>query len=115
MDFGGDIGKNIIEAFKILGIIMAIIGGLFLGAFIITLVLGTMFYAVQGGNIPVTNASNTTLTSIETGFNSNVSTIVSAAGFAGQLITVAIILLVFAGIGIWGYQKYKGNKSSGGY
>lgn len=111
-----DIGKNIIGAFKMLAIIVGLVGALFVTSFIIVLVVGVLFNVVSAGSLNVTNASETQLGAVEAGFHTVMGTIITSAGFAGSLIVVAIVLLVFAGLGMWGYGQYKkvsGRKTRG--
>jgi len=108
------IGKGIISAFAVLGAIVAGIGAVYLLAFVYTVVLGSIFNVAQTGDLPITTGANTTLTTMETGFNSAVTSVNSGTTFATSLIPVAVVLLVFAGLvagGVYGYKKMKGGNS----
>lgn len=114
------IGGNIIKAFAILGAIVGIIGSLYLGMFLITLVLGVIFGTVTSGDITVDGNTSITLAAVQRNFSSAVGDVTTGTSIAGSLIPVAIVLLVFAGIvvlGYTGYKSYKGGSGgqSGGY
>jgi len=108
------IGDNIIKAFLVLVSIVGVIGALFLGLFLISLILGVIFGTVLDGSITVDSATNSTLTNVQGNFSSTVADITSSAGIAGSLIPVAIVLVVFAGLVVLGYKGYKGWKGKGG-
>lgn len=110
------IGNNIVKAFLMILKIVGVIGGIFIALFVITLVIGIMFGLVTTGSISTDTATNTTMVSIQGNFTSLVGQITTSTTTAGGLIVVAIVLLVFGGIGVYGYQKLKGKKdNSGGY
>ena len=113
------IGKNIVKAFAVLAAIVGVIGALYLGLFLVTLVLGVIFGVVLDGSISVDTATNTTLTSVQGNFSSTVGDVTSGASIAGSLIPVAIVLIVFAGLVVLGVAGYKyakkGKGGSGGY
>jgi len=110
------VGNNIVKAFLMILKIVGVIGGIFIALFVITLVIGIMFGLVTAGSISTDATTNTTMIAIQGNFTSLVGQITTSTTTAGGLIVVAIVLLVFGGIGVYGYQKLKGKKdNSGGY
>ena len=110
------IGSNIVKAFMVLVAIVGVVGGLYLGLFLISLVLGVIFGTVLDGSISVDGNTTATLTNVQGNFSSTVGDITTGAGIAGSLIPVAVVLVVFAGIvvlGYYGYKKYRSGKSGG--
>jgi len=61
------------------------------------LVANYTYSTTTGTSMPITDDAMTFLETGETSFFTNLTTIQTAAGFAAALITVAVILLVFAG------------------
>jgi len=91
------IDKGMLRGFLlILGIVSAV-GAIFLASYIWAIVGGSIAYVAENGSLPVTSGTTTFLGTAETAFFTNLTTIQTAAGFAAALITVAVILLVFAG------------------
>lgn len=109
------IGGNVLKAFAVLAGILGGIGALYILGFVITVVLGSIFQTTVDGSLPITSGANTTLTSMETSFNTAVGSVTDGAEFATSLIPVAVILLVFGGVvavGYVGYKKFKGGSNN---
>ncbi len=87
---------------------------MFLGLFIVALIIGIIFGVVLDGTISVDNSTNTTLTAIQANFTTVVGQITAGASLAGSLIVVAIVLIVFGGLFMYGYKAYKKKGKSGG-
>jgi len=113
---GKELAMNILKAFGVILGIIGILGAITLTAFIITLVLGAIFYTAESGDLPVGNNTTSTLSDIEAGFISNMGNITTATGFGLQLLTVVVILIIFGSLVYIGVKKYKGgSKNQGGY
>lgn len=101
------IGKGIVAAFGILAAIVGGIGSVYLIAYVIAIMLGSVYKTAQSGDLPITNATNTTLGTMETGFNTAITSVNSGTTFAASLIPVAVVMVVFGGIAVLGYVGYK--------
>jgi len=110
MDFSGisKIGSNILAAFLVLGGIVLAIVGLYMTSYIGTISLGAVFYTVENGSLPITDGANSTLSTLESGYNSAIVSVNSGTLFATSLISVAVILIIFGGFLM---VKGKGKKS----
>lgn len=116
MDLSGKaIGKGILEAFAVVGAVVAVLAGLFISLYVVTIVLGALFN-LTSTTLPISTAAATYLTNISTAFFTVANSLLSAVTFAGTLMPIAIVLLVFAGAGFGvyaGYKKYKKSKGGG--
>lgn len=113
---GSKVSKGIMGAFLMLLGLVAVVGGLFLTQYIYAIILGSVFQVVQNGSLPVTASTTTFLNTTESSFFSVTGYINSGAAFAGGLIAVGVILIVFGGfvaLGYGAYRKYKKGRSGG--
>jgi hypothetical protein len=109
MGMGKGIFNGLTDGAKALLVIVGLLGLLALTLIIYFIVIGAFSYQVQSGNLPVTNATNTSIQSVESDFDtvrSNVSTAqVIILGFVGLVVILAIV----AGIGLLRGMKKKGS------
>lgn len=85
-------------------------GRLFMVLIVFAMIIGVFVYQATSGNITVGNTTNTTLTALETSYDTNVVTPVETntttiVGF----IAIGVLLLLF---GAWIYRR-KGSSKSG--
>lgn len=102
--------KGILDSFKMLGIVLGLIGGTYLLLFVITLVLGVVYNLALGGTINVSTATLTLMNNSFTSFSTLVTVVNGALTFTGSLLTVAIVLIVFGGLFAFGSQAVKKTK-----
>ena len=114
MDMSGNIQKALLTVLAVVGII----GMLAIAPYIYTLIVGVLFDAGSDSGILTENSETYNLTQdIERNFTSNMGKVNSAAGIGLNLLIVAVVLIVFAGIvylGFKGAKKMKGG-NTGGY
>ena len=108
------VGSNILKAFGILGVIAGAIRAIYLILFVVTIVLGSVFKVAADGSLPITDGANTTLTTLETSYNTVIGSVNTSTEFAGSLIPIAIILIVFGGVVVLVYMGYKSYKDKKG-
>lgn len=107
------IRQGIIGSFVMLAGLVALVGGVYLAQYIWSIVLGSVFYAVNNASLTVTSATNTHLGTLETSFFSNSTLINNGVTFAAGLIIVGVVLVVFGGLIYAGYKKVKGGGKGG--
>lgn len=109
-----DMSNNIKKAlFTVLGIV-AIVGMLAITPYIYTLIIGTLFDAGTDSGILTVNSETYNLTQdIERNFTANMGKVNTATGIGLNLLVVAVVLIVFAGIVYFGYQGAKKMKGGG--
>jgi len=105
--------KGILDAFKMLALVVALIGGIYLSLFVVTLVIGVVFNLALAGSINVSTATITSMNNTFNSFTTMITVISTALAFTGSLLTVAIVLLVFGGIFAVGKEKYKKSSKGG--
>jgi len=111
------ISKGIINAFKVLGVLIGLIGIGFVVLFVYLVITGSIYEVAQNGTLPITNGTNVTLAQAEAGLQTTYGYVIDGFIFAGSLIAVAVVLLVFGGFiygGYWLYKSAKGDKGPGG-
>lgn len=108
------IDKGILGAFLMLVGLVALVGTLYFSQYIYAIVLGSVFQAVNGSGINITGATTNFLGTTEANFFSTVGFINNGALFAGGLIVVAVVLIVFGAILAMGRKK-SGGKGDMGY
>jgi len=106
------IALGILAAFGLLVGIVGIVGGLYMSTYIISIVLGSIFQVAVNGSLPVTNGTLEFMKDTEVSFFQVTGNVLTGAEFAGTLITIAIVLIVFAGLVIGGYAGYKALKNN---
>ncbi len=118
MDWNGKgISKGIIAAFIMLATLVGIIGGLYLAQYVYAIVLGSVFEVTNTGSLPITNETTTFLGTAESSYFNTSTSVLDGASFAGSLIPIAVILLVFGALLVGGwmlYNRYKDKKGGGG-
>lgn len=108
--------KNIQNALLTVLAIVGIVGMLAITPYIYTLIVGTLFDAGTDSGILTADSITYNLTQdIERNFASNMGKINSAAGIGLNLLIVAIVLIVFAGIVYFGYKKMQEKGKNKGY
>lgn len=110
------IDKGILGAFLMLLGLVGLIGGLFFLQYIYGIVLGSVFQTVQTGGLNVTVATELFLNNTESDFFTTIGYVNTGAKFAGTLITVAVILIIFGAFLTMGRKGKKGkNDDDMGY
>lgn len=111
-----DMSKNIQKALMTVLAVVGIIGMLAITPYIYTLIVGTLFDAGTDSGILTEDSITYNLTQdIEGNFASNMGKVNSAAAIGLNLLIVAVVLIVFAGIVYFGYKKMKGSGGNKGY
>ena len=111
------IGKGILLAFVMLAALVAVVSLMYIGLYIYAIVLGSIFEVVNTGNLPVTTGTESFLNDTELSYFAVAGNVTSGAEFAGSLIPIAVVILVFAAfivLGYFGYSKLKKGKSGKG-
>lgn len=109
--FGGDIAKNIIKAVQVIGVVLLGIGGFYATIAILNVVVGFILGITSDlPNMP--NGAQNFTSNISSSFFANMSTTISSMDIAISLLSVAIVIIVFA----FGYMYTKGKfgKNKGG-
>ena len=115
-----NLGKALLEGFKMIAILIGIIVGSIMALVIGVVTVGVLFQLVLSGDIAVSGNSSMLLYAIEGNFNTLVGKLTSAMTFGGGLIPLVIVILVLGGGAYAAYTKYVGGKKSkkgktGGY
>jgi len=93
MEWSG-ILKGLIAGFKVIVASVALVGAIYIGLIIITLILGVV--ASVAGQIPgIPTATNTTIQNLVTEFNEAVTSLSGTALIVISLVAVAVIVVVF--------------------
>ncbi len=100
-------GKGLTDGMKILKTIALGLGGLAIISVIVLLIVGVLAQTVAEGNIPVPNATNTSVASVNTDVNTYVDSILDNLPLIIGLVALVVVLAV---IGIWVYGR---NSKSG--
>lgn len=110
-DTGAKWSQNLIEALKLIGILVAIVGGVFFGLFILIIILGFLFSI--GLTLGLDNTTVQALTNVTNAFYAFVGQLTEGISLVGKVLLIVILLVVFGGLGYTGYQKIKALKSGG--
>ena len=105
---GKGVGKGIISGANTLyavGLAFLGIAVMFMFGFIL---VGSLTYQVEQGNIPVSNQTNSSVQSVEDDFESVRSSASSAQTAIIGFVVLAVIIMIIVGIGILKMNKGKG-------
>lgn len=107
------IGKGILLVFVMLAALVSVVSLMYIALYIYAIILGAIFGVVNDGNLPVTDATTVFLNETETSYFTVAGNVTSGAEFAGSLIPIAVVILVFSGLIVLGYFGYEHLKKKG--
>jgi len=110
---GSNVTKGLLQGLKVIGLLLGGIVTFVFGAFIVGIVLGFLFEVA--GDLGLDNTTVEFLGNVSSAWYNFAGSLIAGTNLVGNLVQIAIILVVFGGLiggGYMLYKKSKGNKGS---